>query len=315
MVLLDQLRSLSGRLALKLISSPTQRAEALGLALSRLYLEHQGVFENQIVVPLDAHLELYRVLKQHADELGDEVSFKRTDLGLFDLDTRGANHHVPPRRGEVLLGRRRPRAYNALKASIAEQIAQSEQVLAHHFDPQRTPQDRPDRLVQDARTRAAPRVLPGARGALRRHHREAADEARYFVHTLDDGYQLAFTRSALIFDFAKPGTEPPESESGIEYHRIGVDLIRQLVDAAAPAGSSASAAPSGRRRRGGPRPRGVAEVRRRRERAPSVPTLDAAAFLGSTRDRSVSWEELRGRDARRDEPPPLAGCPQLARTR
>jgi DNA phosphorothioation-dependent restriction protein DptH len=61
-VLLDQLRSLSGRLALKLISSSTQRAEALGLALSRLYLEHQGVFENQVVVPLDAHLELYRVL-------------------------------------------------------------------------------------------------------------------------------------------------------------------------------------------------------------------------------------------------------------
>src|SRR5690606_16977237 len=49
--LLDQLRSLSGRLALKLISAPSQRAEALGLALSRLYLEHQGVFANQIVVP------------------------------------------------------------------------------------------------------------------------------------------------------------------------------------------------------------------------------------------------------------------------
>ncbi|MDF1522737.1 MAG: hypothetical protein P1P87_07960 [Trueperaceae bacterium] len=86
--ILDQLRSLSGRLALKLISSPTQRAEALGLALSRMYLEHQGVFTNQVVVPLDAHLELYRVLKKSADELGDEVSFKRTDLALFDLDAK-----------------------------------------------------------------------------------------------------------------------------------------------------------------------------------------------------------------------------------
>src|SRR5438132_4049362 len=83
---LDQLRSLSGRLALKLISSPTQRAEALGLALSRMYLEHQGVFAQQIVVPLDAHLDLYRALRKETEELGDEVSFKRTDLGLFDLD-------------------------------------------------------------------------------------------------------------------------------------------------------------------------------------------------------------------------------------
>ena len=101
---LDQLRSLSGRLALKLISAPSQRAEALGLALSRMYLEHQGAFQSQVVVPLDAHLELYRSLKQLADELGDDVSFKRTDLGIFDLERRGANDHLPTGRGEVLHG-------------------------------------------------------------------------------------------------------------------------------------------------------------------------------------------------------------------
>src|SRR5258708_7851065 len=114
-------------------------------------------------------------------------------------------------------------------------------------------------------------------------------------------------------DFAKPGTEPPESEGGIEYHRIGVNLIRQLVDAAAPStetsasvsSSSGSVGPSG-----GPRPRGVAEGRRRRERAPSVPTLDTAAFLGSPRDRSVSWEELRVRQP--GVPPPLPTAPQEA---
>ncbi|BBZ99844.1 hypothetical protein BDHH15_07440 [Bradyrhizobium diazoefficiens] len=297
-VLLDQLRFLSGRLALKLISSPTQRAEALGLALSRLYLEHQGVFENQVVVPLDAHLELYRVLKAHASELGDEVSFRRTDLGLFDLDL--TQRTVTCRLVEVKCysGVGDLAQYNALKASIAEQIAQSEHVLAHHFDPQRTQQDRPDRAFK---TRELALLLEFYLERAERYgaiSREAADEARYFVHTLDDGYQLAFTRSAFIFDFAKPGTEPPESEGGIEYHRIGVNLIRQLVDAAAPStetsgsisSSSGSGGPSG-----GPRPRGVAEVRRRRERAPSVPTLNTAAFLGPRRDRSVSWEELSAR--------------------
>ncbi len=303
-VLLDQLRSLSGRLALKLISSPTQRAEALGLALSRLYLEHQGVFENQVVVPLDAHLELYRVMKAQADELGDEVSFRRTDLGLFDLDI--TRRVITCRLVEVKCysGVGDLAKYNAFKSSVAEQITQSEQVLAHHFDPQRTPQDRPDRAFK---TRELALLLEFYLERAERYGAispEAADEARYFIHTLDDGYQLVFTRSALIFDFAKPGTEPPESEGGIEYHRIGVDLIRQLIDAAAPGmetsesilSSSDSGSPSD-----GPRPRGVTEVRRRRERAPSVPTLDAAAFLGSPRDRSVSWEELRGREV--DVPP------------
>ena len=309
-VLLDQLRSLSGRLALKLISSPTQRAEALGLALSRLYLEHQGVFENQLVVPLDAHLELYRALKQSADELGDEVSFKRTDLGLFDLDS--TRRVITCRLVEVKCysGVGDLAAYDALKSSIAEQIGQSERVLAHHFDPHRTPEDRPDRAFK---TRELALLLEfyleraeryGAIGA------EAAEEARYFIHTLDGGYQLAFTRSALIFDFAKPGTEPHESESGIEYHRIGVDLIRQLVEAAvpgaeAPASSSESGGPSGA---GGSPPRGVTEVRRRRERAPSVPTLDSAAFLGAPRDRSVSWEELGGRQS--SVAPPLTTPPE-----
>jgi len=93
-VLLNQLRYLSGRLALKLISSPTQRAEALGLALSRLYLEHQGVFENQIVVPLDAHLDLYRVLKAQADELGDEVSSSGRILGCLIWTALGGPSHV-----------------------------------------------------------------------------------------------------------------------------------------------------------------------------------------------------------------------------
>jgi DNA phosphorothioation-dependent restriction protein DptH len=315
-VLLDQLRSLSGRLALKLISSSNQRAEVLGLALSRLYLEHQGVFENQIVVPLDAHLDLYRVLKQQADELGDEVSFKRTDLGLFDLDM--TRRTITCRLVEVKCysGVGDLAAYNALKSTIAEQIAQSEQVLAYHFDPQRTPKDRPDRAFK---TRELALLLEFYLDRAERYgavSREASDEARFFVHTLDDGYQLAFTRSALIFDFAKPGTEPPENESGIEYHRIGVDLIRQLVEAAAPGtDSSASSIPSSGSDGpsvGGPRPRGVIEVRRRRERAPSVPTLDTAAFIGSPRDHSVSWEELRGWQVSVSPPSHLPAPPQEA---
>jgi hypothetical protein len=147
-VLLHQIRSLAGRLALKLISSPTQRAEVLGLALARLYFDYQGVLKNHILVPLDAHLELYHVVESYAEELQDEVSFKRTDLALFDLDT--AARTITCRLVEVKCysGAGDLSAYNQLKSRIAEQIAQSEQVLAHHFDPHRTPKDRPDRLIK-----------------------------------------------------------------------------------------------------------------------------------------------------------------------
>lgn len=83
--ILANLRSLSGQLALKLISARTQQAEALGTALARLYLEYQGALSNQIIVPLDAHTDLYRSSGE-SDDVNDAISLQRTDLGLFDLD-------------------------------------------------------------------------------------------------------------------------------------------------------------------------------------------------------------------------------------
>lgn len=290
LVLLDQLRSLSGRLALKLLSSPTQRAEAMGLALSRLFLEHQGVFQNQIVVPLDAHLELYKFLRQNALELGDDVSFRRTDLALFDLDsaTRTLTCRLVEVKCYTHVGD--VAAYEQLKSSIAEQIAQTEHVLSYHFDPYRKEIDRPDRSIKNRDLAALLEFY------LERSERygvmmpDAADEARYFLRHLDDqSYRLSFTRSAVVFDFNKPGTETPEKEGGIEFYRIGRDLIEQLVEAAVlDTESSMSLSPVAER--------SVSyeitqELIRRRELAPSVPTFSRAAFVSPGRDHSVEWDQ------------------------
>lgn len=292
-VLLDQLRSLSGRLALKLISSPSQRAEALGLALSRLYLQHQGVFGTQVVVPLDAHLDLYRAPRGQQDELGDEVSFRRTDLALFDLDA--ARRIITCRLVEVkcYASVGDLSAYNTLKGEIAEQIAVSEQVLAYHFDPRRTVVDRPDRTFK---THELATLLEFYLDRAERYgviDATAAEEARYFIRSLGDGYGLSFTRSALIFDFEKPGTEVPELEAGIEYHRIGSDLIRELIEAVPPSAESdssdSSSSSNGGRRSA---PSEATQVGQLRAHVPSVPVLEGAAFQAPRRDRTVSWDDL-----------------------
>jgi len=290
LVMLDQLRSLSGRLALKLLSSSSQRAEAMGLALSRLFLEHQGVFQNQVVVPLDAHLELYKALKQSAEEMGDEVSFRRTDLAMFDLDP--ASRVVTCRLVEVKcycqVGD--VAAYTQLKASIADQIAQSEHVLAYHFDPRMADVDRPDRPIKN-------RDLAALLGFyLDRSERygvvlpEASEEARYFLRRLDERpYTLKFTRSAVVFDFSMPGTEPAEHENGIEFYRIGSDLIRQLVESAV---TDTETVASVQYARSADTAREVTqELLRRRELAPSVPTFETAAFLSPPRDRTLAWDD------------------------
>lgn len=290
LVMLDQLRSLSGRLALKLLSSSSQRAEAMGLALSRLFLEHQGVFQNQVVVPLDAHLELYKALKQSAEEIGDEVCFRRTDLALFDLDP--ANRVVTCRLVEVKCYSQvgEVAAYAQLKASITDQIAQSERVLAYHFDPKMAEVDRPDRPIKN-------RDLAALLGFyLDRSERygvvlpEAAEEAHYFLRRLDErSYTLKFTRSAVVFDFSKPGTEPAEHENGIEFYRIGSDLIRQLVESAV---TDTETIANVQFARSADTEREVTqELLRRRELAPAVPTFETAAFLSPPRDRTIAWDD------------------------
>lgn len=283
-VILEQLRSLSGRLALKLVSSPTARAEALGMALARLYLTFQGALRNQIVVPLDAHLELFHAARKHAEAIGDEVTLRRTDLALFDLDL--ARHTITCNLVEVKcyaqnLG---SSGYGQLKERIAEQLNQSERILQQHFDPHRTKPDRPDRLLK---TRELATLLEFYLERSVRYGlmvEAAAEEARTFLDLLEQGYTLGFTRSGLVFDFDKPGTEPPEREVGIEFHRIGSDLIRALVDQAAPRTptTSSSDGEGGEVGAGPPPPEGPPPS------VSSIPRLDAAAFLVGERQRETT---------------------------
>ena len=282
-VILDQLRSLSGRLALKLVSSPTARAEALGLALARMFLEYQGALRNQIVVPLDAHVELFHAARSQAEAIGDEVTVRRTDLALFDLDL--ANRTIACNLVEVKcyaqgLGLS---GYNHLKQQMIEQLNQSEHVIQMHFDPRRAIPDRPDRLLK---TRELSTLIEFYLDRGRRYGLMdcgAGAEARTFMDLLEEGYSLRFSRSGLVFDFDKSGTEPAEHEAGVEFHRVGVDVIRRLVDHAV--SRSTNDESDGGEAADGPRSAAPSMER-------PMPRLDSAAFLVAERARSTT--ELGG---------------------
>ena len=104
--------------------------------------------------------------------------------------------------------------------------------------------------------------------------KDAAAEAEALLDSLEASYSLRFNRSGLVFDFEKPGTEAPESEVGIGFHRIGFDLIRILIEGAAP--GSSSSIDGGSEDDGAPTPSAPA--------APippvsGLPKLQSAAFL------------------------------------
>lgn len=259
--ILEYLRSLSGRLALKLLSTSQHQAEVLGLALARQFLQHQGALSNQIIVPLDAHTNLFRTTQQRARELEQNASLQRTDLALFDLNL--ASRTIRCNLVEVKcytnvgsLGN-----FNRLKEAIAEQIQQSEDVLRQHFEDCQ----QAGRLLK---TYAFSTLISFYLERSLRYqliNEEAAAEARAFLATLEHGYELRFTHSGLIFDFEKPGTEPPVYEQGTEYHRIGIDLIKDLITTAklSPEANTAQT---------------------------TIPQLLQAAFLVPDRERSASSE-------------------------
>jgi DNA phosphorothioation-dependent restriction protein DptH len=289
--LLGELRSLSGRLALKLVSSITHRAEALGLALAKMFLEYQDAFRDQAVVPLDAHLDLFRALQRNADELEDEISLRRTDLALFDFDatTRVLTCslvEVKCYRAAGSLG-----GLSQLKDSIAEQIHQSERTLRHHFDPEQAgPMDRPDRIMK---TQEFVNLLEFY---IDRAHRlnlvsfEAYEEAKFFLRTMERGYKLRFTRSALVFDFDKEGSEEFVEDNGIEFHRIGVDNIRKLLGALPAKASEDETRPAPPPPAMGGEPQ--TETSTMQTLSGQLFKLNRAAFLPAKRVRTVSWEKL-----------------------
>ena len=288
-VVLDQLRSLSGRLALKLVSGPTARAEALGMALARMFLEYQGALRNQIVVPLDAHIDLFRTVQSQAEEMGDQVTLHRTDLALFDLDFTKRTVSCNLVEVKCCAQRLGLSGYSQLKERITQQINQSERILQRHFDPQRTTPDRPDRLLK---TRELATLLEfylerGLRYRL--IERDAGEEARALLDRLEEGYRLRFSRSGLVFDFDKPGTEPPEHEVDIEFHRIGVDLIHDLVNNAASVAAGRSSTSGGDDGGdGGVEGETTPEATLETLSSSSIPRLDTAAFLVEDRPRSTS---------------------------
>ncbi|MFE5485854.1 hypothetical protein [Streptomyces sp. NPDC056527] len=227
----EQLRLLSGNLGFKLASSATsQRTEVLGLALARLYLDYQGVLSNQIVVPLDAHLDLYNETRKQSKELGEALSFQRSDLALFHLDeqTEGITCRLVEVKCYTAL--HDVGAYQQLKLKVAEQIDRSQEVLAAAFDPHRAVPDRVDRSVKNLTLESMLRFY--LERALRHGSMSATayEQASDLLDRLDKGYTLSFTRSGLIFDLARSGTDR-EDEHGVEFHRIGLNLIRELIEA------------------------------------------------------------------------------------
>lgn len=226
---LQLLRSLSGRLALKLLSSPNHVNEALGLAMARLFLEQYGLLKNAIVLPLDAHSDLFSFSNQ-LPSLDEAVSLQRSDL-LFiacEPDSRTLHFQAIEVKWRSDLGDFS--VYMGLRQRIESQLSDTETTLRQHFDPTLHPIDRLDRQLK---TKELISLLGFYLERSRRYGLvtdDAAPVIRNFIQSLDQGYRLTYAGAGLIFDFTYEGIHSEEEHAGLIFHRVGKDYIHRLLN-------------------------------------------------------------------------------------
>jgi DNA phosphorothioation-dependent restriction protein DptH len=87
--ILDIIKSVSGKLALKLINNPNNAREIIGLAITRLALEKEGMMDNGVLIPVDTHIDIFAQSKRR--NIDEDITVKRSDLILVSVKNRKLN--------------------------------------------------------------------------------------------------------------------------------------------------------------------------------------------------------------------------------
>lgn len=215
-MVLEGLRSLSGRLALRLEGSTTHAKEVVGLLFARWLMEEIGALENRVVIPLDAHRSWFQ-------GAGPQ---RRADLLLVGFPSQGAV------RMDIIEVKLRedlpPAARGPLYRLMREQTDTTETRLRALFDPAVYPLPRADLALRAKELagvlsfyiRRAVRygLLPPVEG----------DASLAIAECLDDGYRLEVQRLGIVFERLGSGHHIDEDEPGFTVHRFGANKARKL---------------------------------------------------------------------------------------
>lgn len=122
-LILDTLAMVSGRLALRLLGDESRAREAVSLAALMTYLRSRGELSGQIVIPVDAHPEIFGVQQR-----GEEEGSRRCDLLLVKITQRSFKIEcveVKARQGAALP--------TALADRIVDQLRDTADLLQNRF--------------------------------------------------------------------------------------------------------------------------------------------------------------------------------------
>ncbi len=225
--ILDVLKSISGRLALKLINNPKDAREIIGLALTRLLLERDGSLQDGVLIPVDSHTDLFA---EHKRQLQDvDIRLHRNDLILARV-----------RHGRLCLQLVEVK-FRSAAGSPAEEVALKEAIVIKNADTQKVlearfvPQIESDRLDREIQNKQLANLLQFYLDRCCRHGlitariADAADIQHVIRAVTEGSFEVEFERAGFIYNL-QGTSKQPERYKDNQIFVVGNDTIRELLD-------------------------------------------------------------------------------------
>lgn len=223
--ILNILKSISGKLALKLINNPNTVREIIGLSLTHMLLRESGKLNSGILLPVDSHISLFSETK--TDFQDSDLTLKRSDLLLarFEGSTLVLNLiEVKFRSGDGVVEE------HDLKQAIALKNTDTEKVIRKHFDPASDMK----RLDHEMKNKELASLLQFYFDRACRHELFESTEAvrsgvqSALIGVLDGDFDIRFEKSGYIFNLTGI-SKPVDHYDGNEIHVVGKDRIWELL--------------------------------------------------------------------------------------
>jgi hypothetical protein len=220
---LDIIKSVSGKLALKLINNPNNAKEIIGLAITRLALEKDGLLENGILIPVDTHIDMFAQSKRRNSD--EEISVKRSDLILVTAKNGKLNINLI----EV--------KFRSGEGSITESLALKEEIVKKNDNSEKAFRtkfisDDENPKIDVHLTNKSLSTLIGfyLERAIRHNLCEDSFELKSLVESINTGdFEFEFEKSGYIIHWSGI-TKPVDNYKGNTVFELGNKEICELLE-------------------------------------------------------------------------------------
>lgn len=221
--ILDIIRSISGKLALKLINNPNNAREIIGLAITRLALEKEGLLQNAILIPVDTHIDIFSQNRKRNIE--EEVTVKRSDLILVNI-----------KKDKLILNLIEVK-FRSGEGSIAESLSLKEEICKKNENSEKafrtkfiSDEDNIKIDIQIANKSLSTLIGFYLERSIRNGFCTCNSDLYKLIGRINKGnFEIEFEKSGYIIHWAGI-SKPVDIYNGNKIYELGKDLIKELLE-------------------------------------------------------------------------------------